>query len=106
MPLFVVETIQTFRHRYVIDCKELEHAYDTVAMQEADEFSQMYLGENVISGREITHDEFQRMNEALNHYGDGTSYQPESGSPWMGDKMIHKVHYESDRATQTQSSGF
>ena len=93
MPLFVVETISTFRHRYVIECKELEHAYDTVAMEEAQEFSQMHLGEQIVTGREITLDEFERMNDALNQYGDGTHYQPESGSPWMGDKMIHKVEY-------------
>lgn len=96
MPLFIVETIQTFRHRYVIECKELDHAYDTVACNEAEEFSQMYLGENIISGREITRADFDRMNKALEQYGDGTHYQPESGSPWMGDKMIHKVNYESN----------
>lgn len=95
MPLFVVETIKTFRHRYVIDCEELEHAYDTVTMQEADEFSQMYLGENIISGRKITRKEFNRMNKALEINGDGTHYQPETGSPWMGDKMIHKVDYDA-----------
>lgn len=96
MPLFVVETIVTFRHRYVVECKELEHAFDTVACQEAEEFSQMCLGEQIISGREITHEEFDRMNEALKLHGDGTRYQPETGSPWMGEKMIYKVSYESD----------
>lgn len=96
MPLFVVETIQTFRHRYVIECEELDHAYDTVVCDEVDEFSQMYLGESIISGYEITRDEFNRMNKALEQYGDGTHYQPESGSPWMGEKMIHKVDYESN----------
>lgn len=94
MPLFVVETIQTYRHRYVVDCKSLDHAYDTVAMNDAQEFSQMYLGEQIISGREISREQFHRMNEALEKYGDGTHYQPESGSPWMGDKMIHVVNYD------------
>lgn len=93
MPLFVVETIVTFRHRYVIDCNELEHAFDTVVMQEAPEFSQMHLGEQIVSGREITRVEFLNMNKALEQYGDGTKYQPENGSPWMGEKMIHKVQY-------------
>jgi hypothetical protein len=93
MPLFVVETIQTFRHRYVVDCKSLEHAYDTVAMEEAKEFSQMYLGEQIVTGRGITNDEFHTMNKALEKYGDGTEYQPESGSPWMKEKMIHVVPY-------------
>lgn len=94
MPLFVVETIQTFRHKYVIECNEAEHAADTVAMNETDEFSQMYLGEQIITTREITKKEFTRMNKAMAEgYGDGTHYQPESGSPWMGEKLIHKVDY-------------
>jgi hypothetical protein len=96
MPLFVVEAISTFRHKYVIDCKSLEHAFDTVTMEEAAEFSQMHLGEQIVSGRGISHEEFIRMNDALQQYGDGTHYQPETGSPWMGEKMIYKVNYESD----------
>ena len=94
MPLFVVETIQTFRHKYVIECWEAVHAADTVASNEADEFSQMFLGEQIITTREITMEEFTRMNNSMvEGCGDGTSYQPESGSPWMGEKMIHKVDY-------------
>lgn len=94
MPLFVVETIQTFRHKYVIDCKNLEHAYDTVAMHEANEFSQMHLGEQIVTGRSITLEEFHSMNDALKNHGDGTHYQPEHGSPWMGEKSIHVVEYD------------
>lgn len=97
MPLFVVETIQTFRHKYVIDCKEAEHAGDTVVMNEADEFSQMSLGENIIRTYEITHGEFNEMNRLMSiGPGDGTHYQPESGSPWMGEKMIHVVNYDKN----------
>jgi len=94
MPLFIVETISTFRHRYVIDCKSLEHAYDTVTMEEAPEFSQMHLGEQIVTGRKITKSEFDRISKALEQYGDGTHYRPENGSPWMGEKMIHKVSYQ------------
>ena len=37
---------------------------------------------------------FNKINEAMvDGCGDGTLYQPESGSPWMGEKMIHKVVY-------------
>ena len=94
MPLFVVETIQTFRIKYVVDCHSVEHALDTIAMNEADEFSQMSLGEQIIRGYEITSDQFDIMNKAMvEGYGDGTLYQPESGSPWMGEKMIYKVVY-------------
>ena len=93
MPLFIVETISQFRTRYVIECQEAEHAADTVTCEEADEFSQMHLGEILLSTREITYEDFTRMNKSLEQYGDGSKYRPESGSPWMGDQMIHKVDY-------------
>lgn len=93
MPLYIVETVQLFRHRYIIECNDLEHAYDTVTCKEATEFSQMDLDETIVSGREITYEEFNKMNESLKNLGDGTTYQPEIGSPWLGDKVIHKVVY-------------
>ena len=97
MPLFVVDAIQMFRTRYVIECKEAEHAADTVTMSEADEFSQMDLGERILTTKEITYEEFRRMNQAMEDgHGDGTSYQAESGSPWMGEKMIHVVKYDTE----------
>jgi hypothetical protein len=96
MPLFVVESISTLRHKYVIECQELEHAFDTVTMGEAAEFSQMFLGEQIITGHEITKETFNEMNDMLKGVGDGTTYQPESGSPWMGDKIIHQVKYPNE----------
>jgi hypothetical protein len=53
----------------------------------------MHLGETILTTREITYEDFTRMNKALEQYGDGTKYRPESGSPWMGDQMIHRVVY-------------
>ena len=97
MPLFVVDAIQMFRTRYVIDCKEAEHAGDTVTMSEADEFSQMDLGERILTTKEITYEEFRKMNRSLEEgHGDGTSFQAETGSPWMGEKMIHVVNYDKE----------
>ena len=97
MPLFVVDAIQMFRTRYVIDCKEAEHAGDTVTMSEADEFSQMDLGERILTTKEITYEEFHRMNKAMEDgHGDGSSFQAETGSPWMGEKMIHVVNYDTE----------
>ena len=94
MPLFVVDAIQMFRTRYVIECKEAEHAGDTVTMNEAEQFSQMDLGERILTTKEITYEEFRRMNKAIEEdHGDGTSFQAETGSPWMGEKLIHKVAY-------------
>ena len=97
MPLFVVDAIQMFRTRYVIKCKEAEHAGDTVTMNEAEQFSQMDLGERILTTKEITYEEFHRMNKAMeDSHGDGTSFQAESGSPWMGEKMIHVVNYDME----------
>ena len=97
MPLFVVDAIQMFRTRYVIECKEAEHAGDTVTMNEAEQFSQMDLGERILTTKEITYEEFHRMNKAMeDSHGDGTSFQAESGSPWMGEKMIHVVNYDME----------
>jgi hypothetical protein len=95
MPLFVVDAIQMFRTKYVIECKEAEHAGDTVAMNEAEQFSQMDLGERILTTKEITYEEFRRMNKAIEEsHGDGTHHQAETGSPWMGEKLIHVVNYD------------
>ena len=97
MPLFVVDAIQMFRIRYVIECKEAEHAGDTVTMNEAEQFSQMNLGERILTTKEITYEEFRRMNKAMEEgHGDGTHHQAETGSPWMGEKLIHVVNYDKD----------
>jgi hypothetical protein len=94
MPLYVVDTVITYKLRYVIEAKELEHAYDEIVMNESSgefsEFSQTYLGEQIIEGREIKPKEFKQMNLDLEN-----KVNPrESGSPWMGTKMIHKINYE------------
>ena len=97
MPLFVVDAIQMFRTRYVIECREAEHAGDTVTMNEAEQFSQMDLGERILTTKEITYEEFRRMNEAIEEgHGDGTHHQAETGSPWMGEKIIHVVNYDKE----------
>jgi hypothetical protein len=97
MPLFVVDAIQMFRIRYVIECKEAEHAGDTVTMNQAEQFSQMNLGERILTTKEITYEEFRRMNKAIEEdHGDGTSFQAETGSPWMGEKLIHVVNYDTE----------
>ena len=97
MPLFVVDAIQMFRTRYVIECKEAEHAGDTVTMNDAEQFSQMDLGERILTTKEITYEEFRRMNKAIEEdHGDGTSFQAETGSPWMGEKLIHVVNYDKE----------
>lgn len=59
--LFVVETISQFRHRYYIEDETLEYAFDTVSMEEAEEGTQLYLGETIVQGREVSEEEIVRL---------------------------------------------
>ena len=93
--LYIVDTISTFRHRYVIEANELEHAYDEVTMinsgDEDDAFpevTQRHLGETIIDGREITKKEFKKMLESLKDDKD------ESCSYWVGDNLIRVLDYD------------
>ena len=42
MPIYLVDTISTFRLRYAIEAKSLEHAYDEIVMNDSPEFSQEF----------------------------------------------------------------
>ncbi len=88
--LFVVDTISTFRQRYVIEAESLEHAYDEVTMRDSgseeddfEEFSQKWLGETIIDGREIKMKHFNKMLE-----------EDKECSGWMGEKLIRKINYD------------
>ena len=90
--LFIVDTISTFRHRYVIEANELEHAFDEVTMidsgNDADSFEsieQEYMGETILDGREISNKDFKKLLEQMEAKG--------TGSHWMGEKLIRKIDY-------------
>jgi len=92
MPIYLVDTISTFRLRYAVEAKSLEHAYDEIVMNEAnhqlDDLTQKHLGEQIIEGREVTLGEFNKYIAELRDNKD------EMSSHWMGEKMIHKVNYD------------
>lgn len=95
MALYVVDTIVTFRHKYVVEAKSLQDAYDEVSMRDSgfddDDFSevtQRCLGETLIDGREIDKIEFDEM---LKTFSGNTM---ECCSDWMGDELIRKVDYD------------
>ena len=103
--LFVVETITVFKHRYVIEADELEHAYDEVTMKDSgrdDDFfedvSQRYLGETITDGREISKKDFEKMLKGL------ATSKEETSSYWMGDKLIRKINYKSTRDGKRKES--
>jgi len=91
--LFIVDTICTFRHRYVIEANELEHAFDEVTMVDSglpdDSFEsaeQEFMGEIILDGREISNKDFKKLLEEMERRG--------TGSHWMGEKLIRKIDYD------------
>lgn len=88
MPLFEVNTISLFRHKYVIQAKNLEHAYDTVLTDNPESLTQKYLDENIIDGRKIGRKEFERLcNESMQD-------SRELSNAYLGTKIIHRVNYD------------
>jgi hypothetical protein len=67
--LVLVDAISSHRMRYVVEVEDvLEHALDTVVMQEATEFSQEHLGDQISSYREITEEEYLKIFDIDNDY--------------------------------------
>jgi len=73
----LVECISQFRQRYVVEVPTGVDQYgndkslwalDTVAMDEAKEFSQQHLGETIVSHRVISHDELIKLCDENNDY--------------------------------------
>lgn len=92
--LFLVDTIITFRHKYVVEAESLEHAYDEVTMKDSgneldsfDEVTQRYLGETIIDGRKISKKDFKVLLETCKADKD------EHSSHWMGEQLIRKIDY-------------
>lgn len=98
--LFIVDTLVTFRNRYVVEAESLEHAYDEVSMLDSgheddyfEPFSQLQLTETIIEGRKISYKKFHKLVEAL----ENDENPRESGSPWMGEQLIRVIDYNDGR---------
>jgi hypothetical protein len=87
MPLFEVSTVSVFRHKYVIEAKNLDHAYDTVLIDNPESLTQKYLDENIIDGRKIGRKEFERLCE------ESMKDAREFSNAHLGTRIIHKVDY-------------
>jgi len=68
MKLYLVDAISSFSNSYVIRCKDEVHASDTVVLEEAEEFSQEWLGETISRVREITEDDYLVLFNKDNQY--------------------------------------
>ena len=68
--LVLVECISTFRMRYIVEVPKgkKEWALDTVVCEEAEEFSQEHLGEQIVSHRVISDEEYLRIFDEDNDY--------------------------------------
>jgi hypothetical protein len=75
----LVDTVLQYRMRYVIEvpdthndneypCSAEQWAADTVTSEEMKEFSQMYLGETILSTREIAKEEIVPLCDKENEY--------------------------------------
>lgn len=89
MPKYLVETISMFRIRYVVECESPEHAKDTVSMNEAEEFGQLHIDENIIGCREVSDDEIPKL------FFEDAPYL-ESWGPERAMEQVHKVKYGTE----------
>ena len=98
MPIFLVDTLSTFRVKYAIEAKSLEHALDELVMTEHGrtfgEVTQKWLGDQIVDGREVTVDELKA--EVARFKED----EAEICSYWMEDKLIHRVDYNEDPSSK------
>jgi hypothetical protein len=70
--LVLVECIHQYRMRYVVEVPfgHADWAMDTVVMDEAKEFSQLSLGETIVSHRVVSQDEVLKLCDDDNDYCD------------------------------------
>lgn len=68
MPLYIVETVQLFRHAYAIECEKDEYAMDYVTCNEVEEFGQVHLGETITTTREVTVAEYLSEFDKISDY--------------------------------------
>jgi hypothetical protein len=69
--IVLVDTLVSYRMRYAVELAEdspESWALDTVTMEQAVEFSQECLGEQIVSHRVITEDEFLQQFDKDNSY--------------------------------------
>jgi hypothetical protein len=89
MKLFLVDAVSSFRNSYIVRCENEEHAADTVTCNEAEEFSQEWLGESISRIREITEDDYLVLFDKDNDYLKNWNVEQKK-------RFIHTVNYDED----------
>lgn len=93
----LVETVDSFRMRYVVALPRganKDWALDTVVMDEAKEFSQQYIGEQIISHRGISKEELLSLIEEDNDYA----------ASWPEEKKIEVFVTPEDEDTNSNTA--
>ena len=76
MPKFLVRTVSTFYHTYVVECEEAGHAADTITCADESilELHQEHVDESILEVSEITDQEqldyFREKNSWASRWGD------------------------------------
>jgi 16S rRNA U516 pseudouridylate synthase RsuA-like enzyme len=93
--MFLVETVSMFRHQYVVEAKDEEHAldevtcYSTGGSNQLEEFSQKHLDEIIVSSRKINMKKYYKLFNKENGYL----------SSWTNEqkmRFINKIDYDED----------
>lgn len=87
MAKYLVETVSMFRIRYVVECHTPGDAMDTVTMNEAEEFGQLHVDENIIGCREVKDEEIEQL-----FFEDHPHLR--SWMPGKAHEFVHKVKYD------------
>jgi hypothetical protein len=90
--LVLVETVSMFRMRYLVKVPKgkAEWALDTVTTNEAEEWTQTHLDENIVSHRVVNSDEAMRI------------FREDNGPGYFGDRTFENLkHY----VTEINSNG-
>ena len=86
MAKYLVETIDMFRVRYIVECDSVEDAKDTISMDEARQFGQKHIDESIVSCREVSDTEIPEL------FFEDHPYLRAQG-PDRVMEYIHKVDY-------------
>lgn len=90
MTTYAVETISTFRHVYFVECESEEDALDVVTAEESENSFQKYLGQQIVSSREVSKKEMIKIiNETEQP---GLTEEEFDRKPWIKN-CVYKVDY-------------
>lgn len=68
MPKYIVEALSQYRMVYVVEADNRDAAQDSVTLGDAPELGQAWLGEMVVSSRQIEDNEIVEIYDELNDY--------------------------------------